>query len=108
MELSQDGPGLTELSRDAAMKGELHGEPAPNISELSSAPERSPINTPKRVSVPVSDTRNESSPSAQRNDMQPSLRSLPHSPLNEGGNRNGRTHVMSWMDYDADIPSPAK
>lgn len=92
-------------------EAELSGEAAPSMSELSPIPERSSINTPKRAIVPESQeggVRTEPAPPAWRREMQPSLRSSTRSSKDEGVEANGRTHVMSWIDYDANTPSPAR
>ena len=93
-------------------KIELGGEAAPDVSELSPTPERSPINIAKRPAVPASPDlgdKLEGSPSAEGPAMQPNLDPSTHSAGDDNVEAGGRKqHVMSWMDYDGTMSSPAR
>lgn len=91
---------------------ELSGEPAASVLELSPRPDRSAINTPKRASVPAFDHMEsnavKTTQATEGFAMHPNLDPTMPSPTSEGREAGNRKHVMSWMDYDAASPGPAR
>lgn len=96
------------MSRSFGNRTELSGDAAPSMSELSPNSERLAINHPGRTAVPavyqVDTVRGHGTGSSMRSNLQGSEPRFPA----EGHGAGHKEHIMSWMEYDKDHPSPAR
>lgn len=90
--------------------GELSGEPK-GISELSPDPERDVINIPRQPPVNSQNgmTSNAGTSRPEDPDMRPNLDLNERNGTdNRGTQGSDRTHVMSFMNYDANSQGPVR
>lgn len=99
------------MSRSPGNRTELSGDAAPSMSELSPNSERLAINHPGRTLVPAVyqlDTVRGRGGHGTGSSMRSNLEGR-ESPSSADGHRAGhKEHIMSWMEYDKDHPSPAR